>query len=130
MAVGGADLRRREIHLHPRLRRFPKERTRILAHEFFHFAWLRIGNPRRDAWKRLLRYELERGARGELGWSSEWRKLELPARFVEYACESFCDTGAWIVSGAGDHPEATLARRWRRLRLEWFQKTLPPPWLT
>lgn len=114
-AVAGADIRRREIHLHPALARRGAEYRRILTHELFHFVWVRLGNPKRAAWKELLRAELSAGARGELGWSSEWRKAELPARFDEYACESFCDTAAWLFASAHSE-EYTLAVRWRERR--------------
>jgi hypothetical protein len=114
-AVAGADIRRREIHLHPALARRPSEYRRILTHELFHFVWVRLGNPKRAAWKELLRAELAAGSRGELGWSSEWRKAELPVRFDEYACESFCDSAAWTFAGAGSSAY-TLAAKWRERR--------------
>lgn len=126
-AIAGADLRRRIIQLHPSLKRDPRERARILAHEIFHFVWVRLGNPKRAAWKQHLREELQRGARGELGWSSEWRKRELPARFDAYACEAFCDTAAWLYSGVEKHEEFTLARRWRKARRRFFQDELDLP---
>lgn len=124
LALAGADLRRREIHLHPSLKRNASERSRILTHELFHFAWVRLGNPKRAAWKLLLRNELDSGARGELGYSSEWRKAELPARFPAYACESFCDTAAWLFSTCREHSEYTLAARWRERRRRWFAEFL------
>ncbi len=134
-AIAGADIRRREIHLHPSLRRNPRERSRILTHELFHFAWVRLGNPRRDEWKQLLAEELRRGARGELGHSSQWRKdelrkdewrqNELPTAFPAYACESFCDTAAWLFSTCQEHEEYTLAPRWRARRRLWFLARVP-----
>jgi hypothetical protein len=124
-AVAGADIRRREIHLHPSLRKDANERSRILTHELFHFAWVRLGNPRRDAWKRLLQDELAANAKGELGWSSQWRKKELPRNFNNYACESFCDTAAFLFSACREHAEYTLALRWRAKRKEWFLANLP-----
>lgn len=128
-AIGGAAIRRREIHLHPRLRRHPAERSRILTHELFHFAWARLGNPSRADWKFLLETELAAGARGELGWSSQWRKELLPKGFTDYACESFCDTAAWLFSACPeDHPEYTLAHRWRIRRRVWFLARLPFAW--
>lgn len=42
-----------------------------------------------------------------------------------YACESFCDSAAWLFSGLRDHDEFTLAPRFRRLRARWFQRHLP-----
>lgn len=124
-AVGGADIRRREIHLDPSLRREPAERSRILTHELFHFAWVRLGNPARADWKRLLERELVAGARGELGLSSQWRKDELPLDFPGYACEAFCDTAAWLFSACHEHEEYTLANRWRARRREWFLARVP-----
>lgn len=127
-AIGGAAIRRREIHLHPRLRHRPEERSRILTHELFHFAWARLGNPRRAGWKYVLECELEARARGELGWSSQWRKYELPKAFPDYACEAFCDTGAWLFSACPDHEEYTLSGRWRARRRAWFLEHLPFAW--
>jgi hypothetical protein len=123
-AVAGANLRRREIHLDRGLRGEKEELRRIFTHEVFHFAWVRLGNPKRASWKELLGEELAAGARGELGWSSEWRKQELPARFAGYACEAFCDTGAYLFAGVAQHEEYTLARRWRGRRREWFAGNL------
>jgi len=124
-AVAGAAIRRREIHIHPNLRKNATERSRILTHELFHFAWVRLGNPRRAAWKRLLASELASSAQGELGWSSEWRKRELPKNFNNYACESFCDTAACLFSNCREHKEYTLAKRWRTKRRAWFLANLP-----
>ena len=123
-AVAGADIRRREVHLHPSLARRAAEYRRILTHELFHFAWVRLGNPKRAAWKELLGAELESGARGELGWSSEWRKAELPRCFDEYACEAFCDTAAWLYSQAPSD-EYTLAVKWRTRRKAWMIAAAP-----
>jgi hypothetical protein len=107
----------------------PRELARILAHEFFHFVWVRLGNRRRRSFETLLREELKRSARGDLGWSAESRKRALkpsPAAsharaWREYVCESFCDTGAWVFSGVRRHPEYTLAARHRKRRAEWFR---------
>jgi predicted SprT family Zn-dependent metalloprotease len=126
-AAAGADLRRREIHLHPSLRHQPSERSRILTHELFHFVWIRLGNPRRADWKQLLEGELRRGARGELGWSSQWRKSDLPENFSHYACEAFCDTAAWLYSSCREHEEYALAPRWRARRRAWFLANLKAP---
>jgi hypothetical protein len=127
-ALAGADIRRREIHLHPCLQHNAIERSRVLTHELFHFAWVRLGNPRRAEWKALLQKELVAGARGELGWSSEWRKQQLPVRFAEYACESFCDTAAWLYSACREHEEYSLAARWRSRRKAWFDSLPPLPY--
>jgi len=107
------------------------EFPRIFVHELFHFVWLRAGNPARARWEQLLVREFQGGARGELGWSAEWRKQALAAhdrpsrsrRWREYCCESFCDTAAWLYSGADRHPEFTLATRFRAGRRSCFQIT-------
>ena len=114
----GAFLRKREIVLDSSLRRDPVERSRILVHEIFHFVWMRLGNPARASWNRILETELATKARGELGWSSEWRKK---ASEADYACESFCDTAAWMYAGVLEHEEFTLASKWRVKRRAWFQ---------
>lgn len=119
-AIAGADIRRREIHLHPSLRHDAVERSRILTHELFHYVWVRLGNPRRAQWKALLEAELAANAKGELGWSSQWRKGALPRNFANYACEAFCDTAAWLYSDCKDHEEYTLSARWRARRRAWF----------
>jgi hypothetical protein len=110
----------------------PRELPRILTHEVFHFVWLRMGNQRRWAFEGLILAERDAGARGELGWSAEWRKIELAPedlatrsrRWREYCCESFCDTAAWLYAGAPAHPEFTLSRRWRERREAWFAAVL------
>jgi hypothetical protein len=127
-AHGGAFLRERRIALDEELTRQPAELARIFVHELFHFAWMRLGNPLRRSWEDLLARECARGARGELGWSAEWRKAALDARhraartrrWREYCCESFCDTAAWLFAGPAAHPEFTLALRFRARRREWF----------
>ena len=108
----------------------PAEFRRIVTHELFHFAWNRLGNPSRRDWEGLLGREFAAGARGELGWSAEWRKREIKAkdrhgrsrRWRDYVCESFCDTAAWLFTGAPAHAEATLGRRRAGRRAEWFVK--------
>jgi hypothetical protein len=128
----GTFIRKREIVLDAELAAKPKELARILTHELFHFAWARLSNAARRSYENLLRDEWKRGARGELGWSAELRKpalsgrLSPPARVAkwrDYACESFCDTAAWMYSGVGGHPEFTLARRHRKRRADWFRAT-------
>ncbi|MDX2153528.1 MAG: hypothetical protein SFV54_22475 [Bryobacteraceae bacterium] len=128
-----AFLRDRRIVLETALLDDRRECSRILVHELFHFAWLRLGNPRRRAWERLLRVEWKRHARGELGWSSESRKASLNGRDVrertrrwrDYSCESFCDTAAWLYAVIGAHGEYTLAARHRDHRRQWFRENLP-----
>jgi hypothetical protein len=111
------------------------EFERILVHEIFHFAWLRLSNQSRWSWEDVLRSELDTRAKGELGWSAEWRKLKLtrldrdrrtPA-WRRYACESFCDSAAWLYSGLADHTEFTLALRFRQRRSAWFGNHLTNP---
>jgi hypothetical protein len=127
-AHAATSITQRFIILDPSLKRRAREHRRILLHEYFHFAWVRLGNPRRRAWEAYLASEWKSGGRGEAGWSAEWRKQKLSAedvarrsrRWREYCCESFCDTGAWI-KGGGDS-EVTLARTRRRARVAWFEK--------
>jgi hypothetical protein len=99
---------------------------RILIHEIFHFAWVRLSNEARLDWERLL--AAERGL-GELGWSAEWRKLKLnpsdakqrSPKWKRYARESFCDSAAFLFSGLKHHDEFTLPAPARRARKAWFQ---------
>jgi hypothetical protein len=129
--AGGFPLRRRLV-LDEALRKDPAELERILLHELFHFVWPRLGNPVRWEWESLLRRELGGRARGEAGWSSEWRKAALrddeirrrTRKWREYACESFCDTAAWFFSSRPRHPEVTLAVRHRMARKAWFRSLL------
>lgn len=126
----GTDVRRRRIVLHQSLAADQTEFRRILVHELFHLVWVRLGNPTRLSYEELLRNELERGARGELGWSAEWRKQRLDTGDREhrsrswrfYACESFCDTAAWRWSGLPNHDEFTLAAVHRNRRRRWFDR--------
>lgn len=125
---GGAFLRRRRIVLDADLAGRPAELTRILIHELFHFAWLRLGNPLRRSWEELLADEWAAGVPGELGWSAEWRKRALAKRhstartrrWREYCCESFCDTAAWLFAGLRAHPDFTLPPPHRACRRQWF----------
>ncbi len=128
----GSFLRRREIVLNSELLEQPSELGRIFLHELFHFAWPRAGNAARRSWQDLLAAEISRHARGELGWSAEDRKLRLTRadcvdgtrQWREYACESFCDSAAWLLGGVGQHDEFTLAARYRDARRRWFLATL------
>ena len=105
---------------------------RILIHELFHFAWVRLSNQQRRAWEEILMREFRARAAGELGWSAEWRKDTLTRedargrtpRWRRYACESFCDTAAWLFSGIRRHDEFTLPGPLRRLRAQWLKRTL------
>jgi len=106
------------------------EFERILTHELFHFVWVRLSNPVRRDWEHVLGSEIRRRIRGELGWSAEWRKKSLGVksrrirdpRWRRYACESFCDTAAWIFAGLRWHDEYTLPRGARLIRRRWFAR--------
>ena len=106
------------------------EFERILVHEIFHFAWVRLGSARRRSWEQLLAREIAHGAPGELGWSAEWRKSKLrpahgrgrAALWRHYLCESFCDSAAWLFAGIPRHQEFTLPAAWRKLRRAWFRR--------
>jgi len=123
----------RVIVLDPALKKDAPEHRRILLHEYFHFVWVRLGNPVRWAWEACLRKEWQSKSRGEAGWSAEWRKQALSAndvaarsrRWREYCCESFCDTAAWITTQVDS--ENTLRAAERRARAAWFRKTLTGP---
>ena len=125
----GTFLRKREIVLDAALLAIPNELGRILVHELFHFIWIRLGNPQRRSYEDLLAAEIRQGARGELGWSAEWRKQTLSTRdrrersrrWREYAAESFCDTAAWLFGSVRRHNEFTLASEFRRRRRLWFR---------
>ncbi len=126
--LAGSFIRKREIILDKELERQPRDLARILVHELFHFAWVRLGNPSRRSYEAIVRHEWKHRARGELGWSAELRKNALsrsPLRhsplWRDYLCESFCDTAAWLYSGVRRHPEYTLATRHRDRRAEWFR---------
>jgi hypothetical protein len=132
-AYAATFIRRRETTLDPELKKRPRQHRRVLLHEYFHFAWVRLGNPRRAAWEALLRSEWEAHVRGEAGWSAEWRKQKLSARDVaersrrwhEYCCESFCDTAAFVMDTAPDYSEITLSPGRRRARIVWFHRNFP-----
>lgn len=121
-------IRKRTIILDLELARRPAELARILTHELFHFAWVRLGNPERRSFELMLRGEGKLRARGELGWSAESRKSRLAGaarasqKWRDYSCESFCDTAAWLYSGVHRHPEFTLAARHRKRRALWFDQ--------
>ena len=112
------------------------EFERILVHEIFHFAWVRLSNRTRRSWEGVLAAEFAGRAPGEiggeLGWSAEWRKNKLRRSDIRgrtpawrrYACESFCDTSAWLYAGLRAHDEYTLAAGPRRIRRRWFAEHL------
>jgi hypothetical protein len=119
--------RRRLIVLDAALSRRPRQLARILIHELLHFAWIRLGNPKRLAFERLLMGEIRHRATGELGWSAERMKASLTRddrlrrtrRWREYVCESFCDSGAWLFVG-GRNKEFTLGAAAQKGRRAWF----------
>ena len=124
----GCFLRQRRIVLDAALKSRPRELARILTHELFHFAWLRLGNPQRRRYEDLLQGEIRKRVRGELGWSAERMKTTLSRAdrmrrkraWREYVCESFCDTAAWLLAGHGRSDEFTLPLPARRARRAWF----------
>ena len=124
----GAFVRERRIAFHCSRAEFP----RIFVHELFHFIWARLGNPARHSYERVVKGEWRAGRRGELGWSAEWRKRALgegdvqrrSRRWREYYCESFCDTAAWLYSGARRHREFTLPGSCRARRRAWFAERI------
>jgi hypothetical protein len=126
--LAGASIPRRLILLDKSVLERRGEFERILVHEMFHFVWVRLSNRKRLAWKQVLARELRERIKGELGWSAEWRKATLTRddsrlrtpKWRRYACESFCDSAAWMYAGLRAHDEFTLAAASRRLRRRWF----------
>jgi len=147
----------RYVVLHRSLFRRRVELGRILYHELCHFLWPRLGNSLRKNYAARLRAEFDKGARGELGHSAQWRKEKLlggqrrgasnPSRdpfgklragrkraacslstttgrlWREYLCESFCDTGSYVLLGSErrtGHSEYTLSRAAREQRKHWM----------
>jgi hypothetical protein len=128
----GSDMRKRWMVLDSALQAEPGELDRIFVHEAYHFVWVRLGNPVRQSYERLLVVELGVGARGELGWSAERMKETLSEddiqnrtrRWREYVCESFCDNAAWFYARHRQHPEWTLSRKYWPERHNWFRDYL------
>jgi hypothetical protein len=131
--LASTSIPRRLILLDAEVLRKRGDFERILIHEVFHFAWCRLPNATRHSWEMLLMSELDRHAPGELGWSAEWRKAKLKPRDVSrrtpawrrYACESFCDSAAWLFAELRRHEEFTLPAGFRRVRRSWFTRNLP-----
>lgn len=116
------------------------ELGRIAYHEFCHFVWPGLGNSKRRLFASLLEQEFREGLAGELGHSSAARKEKLreprraglaasPRAWRDYACESFCDTGSFVLLGKerrARHSEYSLnaaackrrSRFWSALVLE------------
>jgi hypothetical protein len=109
------------------------EFERILVHELFHFVWVRLSNSVRREWERNLADEISKRIDGELGWSAEWRKDRMKKADIRrrtpgwrrYACESFCDTAAWMYAQLRLHSEFTLPAEARRARRAWFYRRFP-----
>ena len=126
----GSFLRQRRVVLDAALKKHPAELDRILTHELFHFAWLRLGNPKRRSYEDLLKREYKTGVEGELGWSAECAKAAITRadstgrtrRWRDYVCESFCDSGAWLFASPGRHEEFTLPSSACRARRRWFEQ--------
>jgi hypothetical protein len=123
----------RRIVIEAELLQQPDTLRLCLTHEIFHFVWPRLGNRLRDLYRQVLADEQACHARGEIGESSSVAKSRLPdsAKFPanlplarHYACESFCDTAAWLYSGVNSHPQFKLAARWRERRKSYFE-TIP-----
>jgi hypothetical protein len=129
--LAATHIRKRFILLDRAVLAKPGDFERILVHEIFHFVWVRLSNTNRRSWEALLAKE---GACGELGWSAEWRKNRLSpidaryrtAAWRRYACESFCDTAAWLYAKLARHEEFTLARPARAKRKAWFREYIGP----
>lgn len=124
-------VRDREIVLETELLAKPGLFRFILAHELFHFVWVRLGNLRRAEFSAIIRQEQAARARGELGESSAVRKervgrsdcLRNSRAWRNYVCESFCDTAAWFYSGMRRNLAFTLPKRWRDQRAAWFRSS-------
>jgi len=123
-------LRERRMILDRTMQSTPRELRRIVAHEVFHFVWRRLGNETRNEWNELLRREFQAHAKGEMGWSAEWRKDRLQEhdatartrKWREYACESFCDSAASLF--VRDHPEISLRSQFRMRREQWLTRLM------
>jgi hypothetical protein len=128
----GSFLRKRRIVLEQQMLRTPRLLERIFVHEVFHFVWHRLGARLRASYEETVVAEFDRGARGELGWSSESLKgkvtecdrIERSRRWKDYVCESFCDTAGWLFGSARPYSEMTLARCHRKIRRRWFRENL------
>lgn len=129
-------IRERRIVLESALFTSPRMLRLILLHEIFHFVWTRLPNSARSHFAGMLRMERQRGAIGELGESAEIKKALVcaagdhfpPSLWRDYACESFCDTAAWLYSGIAQHGAFRLAARWRNRRKAWFHNAIEGAW--
>jgi hypothetical protein len=125
--------RKRRIVLETGLLSSPAILRFVFVHELFHFAWVRLGNRRRDEYSHLLRQEIDAHARGELGESSAVKKEELQRKFDlgvgsglwrDYVCESFCDSAGSMFTAGPVHKGLKLGKTWTALRREWFLQNL------
>lgn len=131
--LAAASIPKRLILLDSEVLEHRGEFERILVHEIFHFAWVRLANGTRRSYEQVIASEMRCRAPGELGWSAELLKLQLkrsdPVRrtpaWRRYACESFCDSGACLFAGLRQHDEFTLPRQFRQLRQAWFGEKFP-----
>jgi hypothetical protein len=93
-------------------------------------VWRRLGNGKRAEWNALVSREFQAGARGEMGWSAEWRTDELRKqgavshvrKWRDYLCESFCDSAASLF--VRTHGEITLKPRFRLRRERWLERLM------
>jgi hypothetical protein len=124
-------IRKRRIVLETELLAKPHSLQLIVLHEIFHFVWACLSNALRWEFQAILTDELDRGARGELGESSDLMKSALEESngraWRDYVCESFCDTAARIYGGVPRSVHWTLARRWLRRREQWFKRVFATP---
>jgi hypothetical protein len=120
-----AFIRRRLIVLETALFSQPERLRFIVIHEIFHFVWARLSNGQRRAFTDLLADEIRRGVKGEAGESADLKKRLIQKEALrrlwrDYACESFCDSGAAFFSGAATNEHFTLADRWAKRRHLWL----------
>ena len=132
-----AFIRKRMVVLEADLFSQAEQLRLILVHEIFHFAWVRLSNGQRRAFTDLLTDEIQDRARGELGEAAGVKKrlFQESASFDgssrlwrDYACESFCDSGAAFFSGAAANEHFTLAKRWAGRRYAWLLRTGEGGW--
>lgn len=128
-----AFIRRRMVVLETDLFSWPGQLRFIVTHEIFHFVWVRLGNRQRGAFMDLLADEIQSKAKGEAGESAAVKKRLLQKGtslrlWRDYACESFCDSGAAFFSRAATNEHFTLARCWAKRRHAWLSRTGEGGW--
>lgn len=127
---GCSFIRERRIVLASYLRDKKAEHDRVLLHELFHFVWVRLGNPARREYERIIRAEYQAGVGGELGWPSLEAKTRLRTGpkdrndplWRDYLCESFCDSAAWLMLERPRSNNVTLPPRSRQPRVRWLER--------